>query len=187
MPEEAEGEPRPFREEEVSGGAGELRLDPESIEALARRLADLLAPREPARPRAQLITAEEVARWWGIGRRWVYDHADDLGARRLGGGRRPRLRFDPDEVAERLGEPGTGGEGGGDERGSAAMRGDCASNSLSVRSRAMVGGQAKKRPGRRANAPRPGAEQAGAMRRLLPRSPHVASARPAAGRPGGSR
>jgi hypothetical protein len=167
--------------------AGELRLDPESIEALARRLAELLAPGEPAQSRAQLVSAEEVARWWGISRRWVYDHADELGARRLGGGRRPRLRFDPDEVAERLGEPSARGGAGGDERGSAAIRGDCQSDSLSVRSRAMVGRQAKKRPGRRANAPRPGAEQAGAMKRLLPRSPRVATARPAAGRAGGSR
>jgi hypothetical protein len=157
----------------VSGGDGELRLDPESIEALAHRLAELLSPSEPSRSRAQLITAEEVAHWWGIGRRWVYDHADELGAHRLGGGRRPRLRFDPDEVAERLGEP-SGPGGDGDERGSEAMRADCAPNSLSTRGRAMVGRQAKKRPGRRANAPRPGAEQAGAMRRLLPRSPRVA-------------
>ena len=165
----------------MSEGRGELRLDPESIEALARRLAELLTPREEPRTRAQLITAEEVARWWGIGRRWVYDHADDLGARRLGGGRRPRLRFDPDEVAERLGEPGGQGGGGADERRSASMRGDCASGSLSARSRAIVGRQARKRPGRRANAPRPGAEQAGAMERLLSQSPRVAPAWPAAG------
>lgn len=173
--------------EEPVAQIGALRLDPESIEALAHRLAELLAPREPERPRAQLITAEEVARWWGIGRRWVYDHADELGAHRLGGGQRPRLRFDPDEVAERLGEPGARGGVGGDARRSEPMRGDCGADSLSVRSRAIVDRQAKKRPGRRANAPRPGAEQAGAMRRLLPRSPRVATAHPAAGRPGGSR
>jgi hypothetical protein len=137
--------------------ASELRLDPESIEALACRLAELLSPGEPAQPRAQLITAEEVARWWDISRRWVYDHADELGAHRLGGGRRPRLRFDPDEVAERLGEPGARGRAGADERGSASMRGDCGTDSLSPRGRAMVGRQAKKRPGRRCNAPRPGA------------------------------
>ena len=180
--------PRPFREAAVSASTpdGALRLDPESIEALARRLAELLSPQEqPSRPRRQLLTAEEVARWWGIGRRWVYDHADELGARRLGGGRRPRLRFDPDEVAERLGEPGgQGGAEGGAPR-SASMRGDCAADSLSVRSRAIVGRQARKRPGRRANAPRPGAEQAGAMKRLLSESPHVAPTCPAAGRPGG--
>ena len=59
--------------------AGEVRLDPESIEALAQRLAELLAPRRHRAPRGELISAEEVARWWGVGRRWVYDHADELG------------------------------------------------------------------------------------------------------------
>jgi hypothetical protein len=132
---------------------GELRLAPESIEALALRLAEILATEEAPPPRRQLISAEEVAEWWGVGRRWVYDHADELGARRLGAGRRPRLRFDPDEVAEHLGAP----PGGSDVRRSASMSGDCRTDSLSPRSRAMVGRQSRKRPGRRANAPRPGA------------------------------
>jgi hypothetical protein len=84
-------------------GAGELRLAPESIETLARRLAELLRPADaPTRPR-RLLTAAEVSQWWGVERSWVYAHADDLGARRLGAGPRPRLRFDPDDVAERLG------------------------------------------------------------------------------------
>jgi hypothetical protein len=138
-------------------GQEELRLDAESVEALARRLAELLGPREPTRARVQLITAEEVARWWGISRRWVYDHADELGARRLGGGRRPRLRFDPDDVAERLGDIGAIDVGSGDGRRSGPMRADCAPDSLSARTRAMLDRQARKRPGRRCNAPRPGA------------------------------
>jgi hypothetical protein len=54
------------------------------------------------------------------------------------------------------------------------MHGDCAADSLSVRSGAIVGRQARKRPGRRANAPRPGADTGGAMKRLSPRSPRVA-------------
>lgn len=135
--------------------AGEVRLDLESIEALAQRLAELLAPREAAAA-GRLITAEEVAHRWGVGRRWVYDHADELGAHRLGAGPRPRLRFDPDEVAERLGDLAEAG--GADARRSEAMRGDCRSDSLSVRSRGIVGRQSRKRPGRRCNAPRPGAE-----------------------------
>ena len=81
---------------------GEVRLAPESVEALARRLAELLAPFQPSAPR-RLLTAAEVSDWWGVERAWVYAHADDLGARRLGAGPRPRLRFDPDEVTERLG------------------------------------------------------------------------------------
>ena len=158
--------------------AGEVRLDVESIDALAQRLAELLAPKEKAP--ARLITAEEVARRWGVGRRWVYDHADELGAHRLGAGPRPRLRFDPDEVAERLGDLA---ETSGADRGrSKAMSADCASDSLSVRSRAIVGRQARKRPGRRGNAPRPGADVGGAIERLSARSPRVApSARPPGG------
>jgi hypothetical protein len=159
----------------VSAGSAkstdEVQLDLESIEALAQRLAELLAPREEA-PTRRLITAEEVARRWGVGRRWVYDHADELGAYRLGAGPRPRLRFDPDEVAERLGDLAQ--VSGPDARRSEAMRGDCRSDSLSVRSRAIVGQQSRKRPGRRANAPRPGAEQGGAIERLSARSPRVA-------------
>jgi hypothetical protein len=152
----------------VSGGteaaeqAGELRLAPESIEALAVRLAEIVTgAAEPPRPagRAELISAAEVSRWWSISRRWVYNHAEELGARRLGAGRRPRLRFDPEEVAERLGPRG----GGVDVRRLPAMHVNRQSDSLSRRSRAMVAGQAKKRPGRRANAPRPGAELGGAV------------------------
>jgi hypothetical protein len=165
----------------VLQGEGELRLDPESIEALARCLAELLVPGAETSGRRQLISAGEVAEWWGVGRRWVYDHAEELGARRLGAGRRPRLRFDPDEVAERLGELAAGR----DARRSAPMRGDRRSDSLSLRSRAIVGRQARKRPGRRANAPRPGADVGGATERVSARSPRVAPpARPPAGQEG---
>lgn len=141
--------------EETASVAGEVHLDPESVEAIARRLADLLGgAAEAERPRKQLLSAEEVSRWWGVSRRWVYDHAERLGARRLGTGSRPRLRFDPDDVAEQLGEPW----GRPDAQRLPAISGDCEANSLSPRTRAMVGRQSKKRPGRRCRAPRPGAE-----------------------------
>lgn len=80
----------------------EIRLAPESVEAVARRLAELLTGSCEPQPRRRLWTAAEVSEWWGVERSWVYANADDLGARRLGAGRRPRLRFDPDEVADRL-------------------------------------------------------------------------------------
>ncbi|HEX7298917.1 MAG TPA: hypothetical protein VF257_07900 [Solirubrobacteraceae bacterium] len=83
---------------------GEIRLAPESVEAVARRLAELLAGHPKASVPRRLLTAAEVSDWWGVERSWVYAHADELGARRLGAGQRPRLRFDPDEVAERLGD-----------------------------------------------------------------------------------
>jgi hypothetical protein len=93
----------------VSAGPQELRLAPESIEALVTGLAELLgapAAEDPAEGGGErMISAAEVSRRWAVSRRWVYDHADGLGAVRLGGGPRPRLRFDPEEVAERLGAP----------------------------------------------------------------------------------
>jgi hypothetical protein len=83
---------------------GAVSLDPDTVEAIARRVGDLLAQRlnyGPAAPR-RLLTAAEVSEWWGVERSWVYGHADELGAIRLGTGRRPRLRFDPELVAGRL-------------------------------------------------------------------------------------
>jgi hypothetical protein len=142
----------------VTSEEGEVRLDPESIEAIARRTAELLADRKPEPSERGLISAEAVAERWGVSRRWVYEHAKRLGARRIGAGSRPRLRFDPDEVAEQIGEPPGCPAGRANARRFAGMRGDCGSDSLSRRSRAMFGRQPKKRPGRRTNAPRPGAE-----------------------------
>lgn len=165
----------------------EIRLAPESIEALACHVAQLLAPgAKDTSARKKMLSATEVAELFGVSRRWVYDHAEVLGARRLGTGTRPRLRFDPDEVAERIDGLAAGPGSRAAARASAAMRGDCRTDSLPARSRAIVVGQARKRPGRRWNAPRPGAELAGATERLTPRGPLVApAARPPEGQEAG--
>ena len=42
------------------------------------------------------LRAAEVARRLGVTRDWVYEHASELHAVRIGGGPRPRLRFPPD-------------------------------------------------------------------------------------------
>ncbi len=144
--------------EPPANGKGEVRLDADSIDALARRLSELLAEREIRPPERGLISAAAVAERWGVSRRWVYDQAERLGARRLGAGSRPRLRFDPDEVAEQIGQPPVGRAARPNARRSAGISGDCGADSLCGRRRAMVGRQSKKRPGRRGNAPRPGAE-----------------------------
>lgn len=83
---------------------GAVRLDDDSIERLAQRITQLLAPQPPASTRQEpkLLSAAEVARRWGVQRSWVYEHAAELGAMRLGSGARPRLRFDPDVVTQRL-------------------------------------------------------------------------------------
>jgi hypothetical protein len=76
-----------------------VQLDPESIEAIAQRVAELVGEPETV----QFINAEEVAHRFGVSREWVYEHAEELGAVRVGRGSRPRLRFDVKEVTERFG------------------------------------------------------------------------------------
>lgn len=143
--------------------AQELRLAPESIEALAGRLAELLGPglSKPVEAKSGegMVSAVEVSRRWNVSRRWVYDHAENLGAVALGGGPRPRLRFDPEVVAERLGSPGPGrclrrpdGKGStSDDR----RRG---SESISPPTRAMFV-ESQIAAGGRANAPGPASKE----------------------------
>ncbi len=50
----------------------------------------------------QLVDATEIARLHGKTRWWVYEHAGELGAVRLGCGPRPRLGFSPARVAVAL-------------------------------------------------------------------------------------
>lgn len=77
-----------------------ITLTDETIEAIANRVADLLEPRlAPAfKQPPELIDAAEVARRLGIRREAVYEHADRLGAHRIGNGPRGRLRFDPERI-----------------------------------------------------------------------------------------
>jgi hypothetical protein len=49
-----------------------------------------------------LVDAARLAERLGVSRDFVYAHADELGARRLGSGPRARLRFDLTEVETRL-------------------------------------------------------------------------------------
>jgi len=75
-----------------------LHLDDESVEAVAQRVAELLRETPPPR----LMGVAEVAQRFGLSKTYVYEHADSLGAIRIGDGPRPRLRFDLDVVAQRL-------------------------------------------------------------------------------------
>lgn len=58
--------------------------------------------RDPVNQPARLTTAAELATRLGVSRAYVYEHAERLGAIRLGCGPRARLRFDPHEVMSRL-------------------------------------------------------------------------------------
>ncbi len=50
-----------------------------------------------------LVTAEALAVELGVSRAYVYEHAGQLGAFKLGNGPRARLRFDPDLARASLG------------------------------------------------------------------------------------
>ena len=82
-----------------------VSLTADAVEAVARRVTQLLDLGEPELMPDRMLTAARVAEWWGVDRGWVYQHADELGAQHLGTGAGPRLRFDSDRVARRLQRP----------------------------------------------------------------------------------
>jgi len=82
------------------GESRAVRLDPADIE----RIADAVATRldVPGRPAAvRLVDAAAVAAALGVERHWVYSHADELGAVRIGS-QQGRLRFDLAHVLRTL-------------------------------------------------------------------------------------
>lgn len=81
-----------------------FELDPAALQEIADRLSHAVAARvlevlkeqgfsPQAAQQTEWLDALEVARRLGVSREWVYEHAEELGATRLGSGRRPRLRF----------------------------------------------------------------------------------------------
>jgi hypothetical protein len=101
------------------GRGGEVNLGPESVEAVAQRVAELLGD---TGLHGELIDAAEVARRFGVTRDYVYAHAGRLGAIPLSSRPRARLRFDPKRVAEAMGVR-EGGSGGGGARPRSRQRG----------------------------------------------------------------
>jgi hypothetical protein len=88
-------------------GCGELicgraELSPETVDAIARRVAELLTAKPAdATPDAQrLVDAAELARRLRVTPAWVREHADELGVVRIGEGPRPRLRFAVDRAMQ---------------------------------------------------------------------------------------
>ena len=82
-----------------------MTLDQEDIAAIAQAVAELL---QPAPESARLVDARTLAKRLGTSPAFVYRHQRELGARRIGGGRKPRLRFDVAEALqarERINEP----------------------------------------------------------------------------------
>jgi hypothetical protein len=76
-------------------------VTPRIVEAIAQRVAELLRAELGLTP--CLLTPSEVADRFAVSRTWVYEHATELGAIRLGDGPKARLRFDAKTVSEVLG------------------------------------------------------------------------------------
>lgn len=66
------------------------------IDAVARRVIALLDEREP--PSVGLVDARTLARMFGMSVSSVHEHADELGAVRLGVGARPLVRFEVEQA-----------------------------------------------------------------------------------------
>ena len=82
-------------------------MNPATLDRLADAVADKIVTRLAERldersEVSDLVDAAEIARRFGVAPSFVYEHADELGAIRLGDGDRPRLRFDPQRVFEGL-------------------------------------------------------------------------------------
>jgi hypothetical protein len=81
----------------MSAGVLELRVPDALVLAIAERVAELLRC-EPTR--GCLVDAQTLAGALGVDRSYVYSHAAELGAVRIGNGSKPRLRFDLDTARE---------------------------------------------------------------------------------------
>jgi hypothetical protein len=86
-------------------------LTPGDIDAIAGRLAEVVTERVTERLEQAfatrlwigLVDATELAERLGVRESWVYAHAGDLEAIRLGDGPKGRLRFDLQRVARAVG------------------------------------------------------------------------------------
>jgi hypothetical protein len=85
------------READTNGGG---QVNPVIVEAIAQRVTELL--RADLAPSPRLLTPSQVAERFAVSRTWVYEHAVELGAMRLGQGPKARLRFDAEIVSQVL-------------------------------------------------------------------------------------
>lgn len=77
-----------------------MQLDADDIEQIANRVADLLRSNQPSGT-SRYVDAATLADELGVDRDWIYAHAGQLGAIRLGGPR-GRLRFDRHQALANL-------------------------------------------------------------------------------------
>lgn len=80
-----------------------MTLDPEDIEAIAQRVAELLAGSSAQAAESPcLVDAQDLADLLGVSRNWVYANRERLGGRKAGPGRNSPVRFDRNEALERM-------------------------------------------------------------------------------------
>jgi len=81
-------------------------VSPQELDALAEAVAERVVAQlraDPAAPPSQpagLVDAATLARALGVSPSYVYANSGKLGARRLGSGPKPRLRFDLERAVE---------------------------------------------------------------------------------------
>jgi hypothetical protein len=73
--------------------------DMELVEATARRVVELLDQRS-VQSAPEMVDAKTLAATLGVSVDFVYAHADELAGKRIGGGSKPRLRFDLNAALE---------------------------------------------------------------------------------------
>lgn len=75
-----------------------VTLTDHQLEQLADLIAARVAPLDAEKEDGRLVDAQALGGLLGVDRRFVYQHADELGGLRLGEGSKPRLRFDPERA-----------------------------------------------------------------------------------------
>jgi hypothetical protein len=75
-----------------------VSLEREDVEAVAKRVVQLLEARPSSGSSHGLVDAATMARLLGVSRATIYARAEELGAIRVGKGKRARLRFDPSHL-----------------------------------------------------------------------------------------
>jgi hypothetical protein len=72
-------------------------LTPQAVEQVASRVAQLLHRQQQHQEQREMIgmlTVSQLAQHLSLNRAWVYEHAEELGAIRVGHGPKARIRFD---------------------------------------------------------------------------------------------
>jgi len=75
-------------------------LTPQAVEQIASRVVQLLHRQQQNQEQAKpsepigMVTVAQLATYLKLNTAWVYEHADQLGAIRIGDGPKARIRFD---------------------------------------------------------------------------------------------